>query len=206
MTMNRLAAFTAATALGLSVSAGCQWHKQTAGEMVLAPDGQQRHQQPAPADAPQTQPAIPPTSPAVVIGAGPATRSATQVSALITGLGNDGRPLFVAADADEAARLRNWPLSQNWYASGNFIAGPTYRINAPPPRSNSTSDVVVEDLFQSVIVVGQMFATPVWAVFTPPLTKVEYHGEVAPPSYTVDDVLPYYPPNEKVPGIVNMRR
>jgi hypothetical protein len=115
-------------------------------------------------------------------------------------------PVYVAADADEATRLRNWPVSENYYASGHFIAGPVYVINAPPPRSDRISDIVAVELFQTPISAFQALITPIWAVFTPPLTPVEYHGEQNPPSYTVDDVTPFYPPNEKVPGTVNMRR
>jgi hypothetical protein len=50
-----------------------------------------------------------------------------------------------------------------------------------------------------------MFATPFWMIATPPWTPVEYHGEQFPPSYTVNDPLPYYV-DEKVPGMVQMKR
>lgn len=113
--------------------------------------------------------------------------------------------LNVAADADVATRVRNWPLAVNTYPSGHTIAGPVYRIMPPPPRSNSTSDVVAEDVFQTLLSAPQMIITPVWMFFDNPLTPVEYHGEQFPPSYTVNDPLPYYV-NEKVPGIIQMTR
>jgi hypothetical protein len=112
----------------------------------------------------------------------------------------------VAADADEATRLRNWPVSTNYYASGQALAGPVYRIQAPPPRSNRWDDVYAEDLFQSMVITPvQMIATPIWMVFTKPNTPVVYHGDTFPPSYNVDNPLPYYE-TEKVPGIAKMQR
>jgi hypothetical protein len=113
--------------------------------------------------------------------------------------------LYVAADADEATRFRNWRPVANYYPSGHSISGPVYRIIVPPPRSDRWDDVFATDIFQTVMTIPQMFGTPFWMVVTPPWTPVEYHGETFPPSYTVDDPLPYYQ-NEKVPGIAQMKR
>jgi hypothetical protein len=112
---------------------------------------------------------------------------------------------YVAADADDATLLRNWPVAVNTYPSGHVIAGPVYRIMAPPARSNSTSDVYATDLFQTVLTVPQMIATPFWMFATPPWTTVEYHGDQFPPSYTVNDPLPYYI-DERVPGVLQLKR
>jgi hypothetical protein len=113
---------------------------------------------------------------------------------------------YVAADADLATRLRNWPISTNYYANGSAIAGPVYRIEAPPPRSNRWDDVYAEDFFQSYIITpGQMIATPIWMLFLHPNTPVVYHGETFPPSYNVDNPLPYQP-RKDVPGIIQMKR
>jgi hypothetical protein len=194
-----------------ATSAGCQWRNRSAGEMVITADAPPT----APADAaaqspavtgdvtpPVVTPAIPTTAPKeIVTSAGPTTVTSTLVppTTFVT-------PVYVAADADEATRLRNWPVSENLYASGHFIAGPVYRINAPPPRSDRISDIVAVELLQTPITAVQFVATPIWMLFTPPLTPVEYHGETNPPSYTVDDVLPFYPRTEKTPGTVNMQR
>jgi hypothetical protein len=112
---------------------------------------------------------------------------------------------YTSADADAATRFRNWPISVNEYSNGNVFAGPVYRVIAPPPRSNRWDDTYATDLFQTGLTIPQMLATPIWMLFTPPCTLVEYHGEQYPPSYTVDDPLPYYV-DEKVPGIYQMKR
>ena len=112
---------------------------------------------------------------------------------------------YVAADADEATLLRNWPVSVNYVPSGHAVAGPVYRVLVPPPRSNGKGDVYVQDLAQTVATIPQMFATPFWMFVTPPWTPVEYHGDQFPPTYTANDYLPYYV-DEKVPGIVQMKR
>lgn len=113
---------------------------------------------------------------------------------------------YVAADADEATRMRNWPVSTNYYASGQAVAGPVYRVEAPPPRSKRWDDVYAEDLLQTLVISPiQMLATPIWMVFTKPNTAIVYHGDTFPPSYNVDNPLPYYE-TEKVPGITKMQR
>jgi hypothetical protein len=187
-------------------SAGCQWRNRTAGEMVITAEAPAAAQADAPVgDVTPLNPApvTPTTAPKEIITAsGPTTVTTTTVRPPTTFL----TPVYVAADADEATRLRNWPLSENLYASGHFIAGPVYRINAPPPRSDRISDIVAVELLQTPIAAVQMIVTPIWAIFTPPLTPIEYHGEQNPPSYTVDDVTPFYPRTEKTPGIVNMQR
>jgi len=138
----------------------------------------------------------------------PATRIATVAPATIpvatravaVSLGN-----YVAADADEATRARNWPVSVNYYPSGHGIAGPVYRIIPPHPRSNKLDDIYVSEFFASMLTIPQMLATPFWAIYTRPNTPVEYHGDTIPPSYNVDRPLPYYE-NENVPGMFDMTR
>jgi hypothetical protein len=192
------------------LAAGCQiGHKHTAGEEIVmsSKDG-------APVEEPVTRPATtivavatapvvtsPATGPTVV--ATPATTPAT--TAATTSPADRGPRIYVAADADDATLLRNWRPVANYYPSGHAIAGPTYRIIAPPPRTNHWTDTYAVDLFQTVLTLPQMIGTPIWAIVTPPWTPVEYHGEQFPPSYTVDDPLPYYV-NEKVPGIIQMKR
>jgi hypothetical protein len=178
----------AATAAALL--AGCQSHK--------AP--------PATADASSSPvDALASTAPTTVATTlattGPATTPATAPYATV----DRGPRIYVAADADDATLLRNWKPTVNYYASGRVIAGPVYRIIAPPPRSDKVDDVLAVDWYQTILTVPQMIATPFWMINTPPLTPVEYHGEVFPPSYTVDDPLPYYV-NEKVPGILELKR
>jgi len=116
-----------------------------------------------------------------------------------------GPRVYVAADADDATLFRNWQPVVNAYPSGNVLAGPVYRISPPPPRSDRWNDVFAIDIFQTVLSFPQMVATPFWMICTRPLTPVEYHGEQYPPSYTVDDPLPYYV-DEKVPGMIQMKR
>ena len=200
---------------------GCAHHRQTPGEQIVgdtqaapapatapadaaapvtaapAPDAAQPAPAPAPTPAP-TPVAVAP-APAPAPSTLPATVPTTMESA------DRGPRIYVAADADDATLLRNWHPVVNQYANGNIIAGPVYRINAPEPRSDRWDDVYAVDLFQTVLTVPQMFGTPFWAFFTPPLTPVEYHGEEFPPSYTVDDPYPYYV-DEKVPGTIQMKR
>jgi hypothetical protein len=176
---------------------GCQaWHKSS--PTAHKPAATQSDLALAPETTPATPPTLTPPEPRAVVIA-PATTPASTTPAAMP------KRNYVAADADEATRLRNWPVSINGYPSGRVIAGPVYRINAPPPRSDRWDDVVAEDLFQTALTPIQMLATPFWAIFTPPYTAVEYHGETFPPSYTADNPLPYYE-NEQVKGIVQMKR
>jgi hypothetical protein len=181
--------------VGAAVLGGCQTRKAPA---VAASEADA-----APVDsvttAPATAPATVPTTVASTT-TGPATSPLAATSPV-----DRGPRIYVAADADDATLLRNWPTSVNYYPSGHVIAGPVYRIIAPPPRSDKVDDVLAVEWYQSVLAVPQMLATPFWMINTPPLTPVEYHGEVFPPSYTVDDPLPYYV-NEKVPGILELKR
>jgi hypothetical protein len=144
-------------------------------------------------------PETPATPPSVAVTPAPAT---TPVS---TAPVDRGPRIYVAADADDAARFRNWPVVVNQYANGDTLAGPTYRIIAPPPRSDRWDDVYAVDFFQTALTFPQMVGTPIWMLFTPPWTPAVYHGEQNPSSYTVDDTLPYYE-NEKVPGMIQMKR
>lgn len=178
----------AATAL-----AGCQSRK------APAPVAAEAETAPLDTTTTATAPATTPTTVASTITTGPATTPAT------TSPVDRGPRIYVAADADDATLLRNWRTSVNYYPSGRVIAGPTYRIMAPPPRSNKVDDVLAVEWYQTFLTVPQMLATPFWMIGTPPLTPVEYHGEVFPPSYTVDDPLPYYV-NEKVPGMLELKR
>ena len=147
------------------------------------------------ASAPESAPVVPP-----VVAVAPATTPASTAPAVMPLRNN------VAADADEATRMRNWPVSTNYYASGAAVAGPVYRIEAPPPRSNRWDDVYAEDLFQTLVLTPvQMVATPIWMIFTKPNTAIVYHGDTFTPSYNVDNPLPYYE-TEKVPGMVRMQR
>jgi hypothetical protein len=182
-----------------ALAAGCQMgHHRTPGEqIVMATPPQPAEPAPAPADA--TPPTTPAPAPVAVAPAAPATTPASTAPA------DRGPRLHVAADADEAARFRNWPVVVNQYSNGNVIAGPAYRITAPPPRSNRWDDVYAVDLFETVLSFPQIVGTPIWMLGTPPWTPVEYHGEEFPPSYTVDDPFPYYE-NEKVPGTIQMKR
>jgi hypothetical protein len=149
-----------------------------------------------PADAVNARVNPPPSTIASTPSTTPAARSSPA---------ERGPRLYVAADADEATRIRNWRPVTNYYPTGNVIAGPTYRIEVPPPRTNRASDIYLMDLAQTFMVVPQSLATPFWMFITPPNTPVEYHGEVYPPSYTVDDPYPYYQ-NEKVPGVLELTR
>jgi hypothetical protein len=152
------------------------------------------------AAAPVVTPPVLPTTPTSHVAVAPATTPASTAPASMP-VGN-----YVAADADLATRLRNWPVSTNYYASGQAIAGPVYRIEAPPPRSNRWDDVYAEDLFQTLIITPvQMGATPVWALLVKPNTPIVYHGDTFPPSYNVDNPLPYYE-TETVPGMIRMKR
>ena len=162
-------------------------------------------QKPAPAEPAAPTPTAPaptvrepvataPVTTAPVVTTSPATRSATTLAVR-------GTRVHVAADADEAARLRNWPVSVSYYANGNVVAGPTYRfVPAPPKTTNWWDEVLLHESATTALSLPQMVATPIWMLFTSPFKKVEYHGEEVPPSYTVDEKVPYYE-NEKVPGI-----
>jgi hypothetical protein len=208
------------TASLTALAAGCQVHHRSPGEQILmsaprgtgntsvataaepsAPTPAVGDTSAAAAPAPAvTEPApVPTPAPVAVAPTAPAT---TPVSTAPVDRGPQG---YVAADADDATRMRNWPLTVNLYANGDTLAGPTYRIIAPPPRSDRWDDVYAVDLFQTALTFPQMVATPFWMLVTPPFTPVVYHGEQYPPSYTVDDPTPYYV-NEKVPGMIQMKR
>jgi hypothetical protein len=190
---------------------GCQHHRHTPGEQIVG----ETQAAPAPvAAADPNAPVVPPPPPDAAVppppapvAEAPAVPPAPAPSTLpaTTEPADRGPRIYVAADADDATLLRNWQPVVNPYANGNVIAGPTYRIIAPPPRSNRWDDVYAVDLFQTVLTIPQMIGTPLWAFVTPPLTPVEYHGEEFPPSYTVDDAFPYYV-DEKVPGMIQMKR
>jgi hypothetical protein len=199
--------------------AGCQTHRHTPGEQILmsAPRGPATDTTvastaaptPAPTDTsaapvPPVTPAAPETAAPTPVVVAPVTPAPATTPAS-TAPADRGPRVYVAADADDAARFRNWPVVVNQYANGDVLAGPTYRIIAPPPRSDRWDDVYAVDLFQTALTFPQMVATPVWMLFTPPWTPVVYHGEQYPSSYTVDDPLPYYE-NEKVPGMLQMKR
>ncbi|HEY7116033.1 MAG TPA: hypothetical protein VH475_05585 [Tepidisphaeraceae bacterium] len=164
--------------------------------------------QASPAETENLAPSTGPTTVAVATApvlapsaaAGPAT---TPVAA--TAPADAGPHVYVAADADDATLRRNWKPSVNFYPSGHAIAGPVYRMIPPPPRSNSLDDVVTVDLFDTVLAIAGQVGTPIGMLIVPPWTPVEYHGEQFPPSYTVNDPLPYYV-DEKVPGIIQMKR
>ncbi|MDB5323969.1 MAG: hypothetical protein JWN40_5600 [Phycisphaerales bacterium] len=193
-----------------ALAAGCQMgRRHTPGEQIImsAPRGTSdttvatapTPPPPAPSDT-AAAPAPTVTEPApVAVTPAPAT---TPVS---TAPIDRTPPMYVAADADEAARFRNWPPVVNQYANGDVVAGPAYRITAPPPRSDRWDDVYAVDLFETALSFPQIVGTPIWMLITPPWTPVVYHGEQYPPSYTVDDPLPYYE-NEKVPGMIQMKR
>jgi hypothetical protein len=189
--------------LGAIALGGCQAaHKSAPMAQMPATTQSDTLATTTPAIAPATVAVAPPapvTPPPRTVAIAPATYPGSTLPAA------PGPRNLVAADADEATHLRNWPLSVNYYASGHAIAGPVYRINVPDPRSNSWDDVLAEDLFGTFMTIPQMFMTPFWAVLNPPWTPVEYHGEVFPPSYTVDNPLPYYV-NEKVSGTIQMKR
>ena len=202
------------TASITALAAGCQMgHHRTPGEQILmsAPRGTGGESAvatapaptPAPTDtgaaAPTPTPVVTEPAPVAVTPTGPAT---TPVS---TAPVDRGPQIYVAADADDATRFRNWPPVVNQYANGDTLAGPTYRIIAPPPRSDRWDDVYAVDLFQTALSFPQIVGSPFWMLGTPPFTPVVYHGEQFPPSYTVDDPFPYYE-NEKVPGMIQMKR
>jgi hypothetical protein len=187
----------------LSLAAGCQMGRHhTPGEQIVmsAPRTSQPDTTapaPEPAPTPDVKPA--PTPEPVAVVPSPATIPASTAPA------QPSPRRYTAADADAATQFRNWPITTNEYANGNVFAGPVYRVIAPPPRSNRPKDTYATDFFQTFLTVPQMFATPVWMLFTPPGQTVEYHGDQFPPSYTVDDATPYYV-DEKVPGIFRMTR
>ena len=179
-------------ALAVASLAGCQSHKAPPVTVTDEPSSTDAVVSTAPTTVATTLATTTTTT-------GPATTPMTYTTV------DRGPRIYVAADADDATVLRNWKPTVNYYASGHVIAGPVYRITAPPPRSDRWDDVLAVDWYQTVLTVPQMIATPFWMINTPPLTPVEYHGEVFPPSYTVDDPLPHYV-NEKVPGILELKR
>ncbi len=212
--MNMKSLFATATLAGAValLAGGCQMGRhRTPGEQIVMSTA------PQPAAAPDTAAAAPdataPTTPAptaapvpapverapVAVIAAPATTAASTAPA------DRGVRVYVAADADDAARFRNWPPVVNQYSNGNVIAGPVYRITPPPSRSSRWDDTYAVDFFQTGLSIPQMMGTPFWMLGTPPWTAVEYHGEEFPASYTVDDPFPYYE-NEKVPGMIQMKR
>ena len=154
-----------------------------------------------------TLPATTPTTVAVAttksIVTAPSTRPATTSTAIIQTL--PVRRVVMADDADQATKLRGWNNVVATYANGNVIAGPVYRLNPPPPRSQNLDDVVAIELYSTFLAFPQMLATPIWMFQTRPDAKIEYHGDEIPPSYNVDQALPYYE-TEKVPGIVDLKR
>jgi hypothetical protein len=189
----------------LTLAAGCQTHHRTPGEEIVMSAPRTPATEPVASATPAPEPTATPTptpAPTPAPEPAPAPVAATPATTLPADM---PERRYFAADADAATRMRNWPVSVNEYANGNVFAGPVYRIIAPPPRSNSWSDTYATDWFQTGLTIPQMLATPVWMLFTPPNTLVEYHGEQYPPSYTVDDPLPYYV-NERVPGIYQMKR
>jgi hypothetical protein len=185
----------------IAALAGCQ-HAHKPAPMAQATPAETENLTPATSPttvAVATAPVLAPTPSASATAAGPATTPATTSPA------DRGPRIYVAADADDATLFRNWKPSVNFYPSGHAIAGPVYRIIPPPPRSNSTSDVVAVDLFDTVLAIAGQVGAPIGMLMVPVWTPVEYHGEQFPPSYTVNDPLPYYV-DEKVPGIIQMKR
>ena len=156
---------------------------------------------------PKVEAPVPTPVPAPVPATVPATTRATAATTTVaptrtpTTLVTRGTRIHVAADADDAARLRNWPVSVVYYSSGNTVAGPVYRFIPAEPKTNNWWDaVLLHESATTALTVPQFIATPIWMLFTSPWKKIEYHGEEVPPSYTVDEKVPYYT-NEKVPGI-----
>jgi hypothetical protein len=165
-----------------------------------------------------TAPAPPPPPPVestrtVTITTAPTTRTTTALAPVLTPATTGAatatmtptrrRPtgVFAAADADEATRLRNWPISVAYYGNGNVIAGPVYRFIPAEPKSDKYWDrVLLHEGATTALFLPQTLITPFWFLITPPWRSIEYHGEEVPPSYTVDEKVPYYE-TEKVPGI-----
>ena len=79
-------------------------------------------------------------------------------------------------------------------------AGPAYRWIPAEPKTDKYGDFLLHESATTGLAAGQVILTPLWMLVTPPWRAVEYHGEQIPPSYTVDERVPYYV-REKVPGI-----
>lgn len=169
------------------LAAGCQSSK-TAGEKMIVD---------AHANAPT------PREAATQLATAPTTSLSTQPATLAAPA--TARVNAQAPGADPATHVRNWNQSIAYYANGNVVAGPLYRIDPAPPATNSSKDVTLNEALRSALVVPQLVATPFWIFVTPPNTAVEYHGDEFPPSYTLTDPLPYYV-DEKVPGMVKLTK
>jgi hypothetical protein len=162
---------------------------------------------PAPAPAPPTRTVTVATAPTTRTTApAPATTTATPTmpatSITIEPASRSGRRagVYVAADADNATRLRDWPISVVYYQNGNVIAGPVYRWIPAEPKTDRYGDLIFHEAATTALSLPQFLAAPLWMFITPPWRAIEYHGEEVPPSYTVDEKVPYYK-KEKVPAI-----
>lgn len=180
-------------ALLAMMGVGCQTSsKSSAGEKMIE---DARAQGPA-STAPSAQRLAPATTMAATgLSTQPTTLAATAPVAAVR----------LAPGADDAARLRNWNATVAYYANGNVIAGPVYRLTPAPPKTEGYWDVASNEALQTAAAAGQLAVTPLWVFVTPPWTAVEYHGEEYPPSYSLNDPLPYYV-DEKVPGSVKLTK
>jgi hypothetical protein len=187
-----------------TLTVGCA-KSRTAGERMIEPTDVK----PAPEavvqnDQPVTDPRPTPPEPAPTVVTRPTTGVSTQP---IAATGPTSRPerIWVTADADTATRMRNWKPAVSYYASGNTIAGPVYRILPPEPRTRGTDDIMWMEGYTDALAIGGLVLAPVWMLFTPPLTPVEYSGVEFPPSYTLTEPRPD-DGARKVPGMIQLRR
>lgn len=111
---------------------------------------------------------------------------------------------------DEAMLLRDWPLTQRPYGSGELVAGPAYfnyeyvgtseyglagtagtygtdgalaTADSPASGIRGTATDVETRLMEPVIFLGNLAVLPIRMVQVPPWRSVTYNPQVVPPSY-----------------------
>jgi len=92
-------------------------------------------------------------------------------------------PVQADPPADAAVQIRNWGQSVSSYQTGNFVAGPIYKIPVADLSQPCDNDWI-QLLLEPLAFVGQSAATPVWACVQWPWSPVEYHAVQFPPSMT----------------------
>jgi hypothetical protein len=92
--------------------------------------------------------------------------------------------------ADEATGLRDWSQSVAFYKSGTVQAWPTRWYLETYPDRETELDAAIDP----VRFVMQFVSLPVTLVLDPPFERVNYEGDVVPPSYVAMPPLPPTPP------------
>lgn len=186
--MRTIVTCTLLAAMGI----GCQTTARSSGEKMIE---EARAQGPV-----STAPTTVRSAPATTVAANGLSTQPTTLAATAPAVA-----VRLAPGADEASRVRSWNPTVSYYANGNVIAGPVYRLTPAPPKTEGYWDVASNEALQTVAAAGQLAVTPLWVFVTPPWTAVEYHGEEYPPSYSLNDPLPYYV-DEKVAGSVKLKK